>query len=626
VEQQYDPSSANYKSWLTPDQFNSSFAPTAEDVAAVKEFLAAHNLSVLSVGERNMYVKAQGSIADAQSAFSVQIHKFNALGRTYRANTTDPVMEGPAGALVSRVGGLSDYRLQPHVLRPVNPATGRPFAAVPLSATPNGAFFSPYCLQGTELENFSTDGSNPKASYFGNAYGAPITNTTPGTLAPCGYQPSDLQTAYKLDALYNSGLNGGNQTVVIVDAYGSPTIAADASTYAAFYGLAPLDLAIYQLGESCSASSGTNLALCQGWATETSLDVESAHSVAPGANIALVEAASDFDDDLNAAILFAVDHELGNVISNSYGGPESQEGLPANDPYDETLMLAAAHGISVNFSSGDSGDWSPVEGYTDVSYPASSPYATGVGGTSLFLKQNKTMAFQTGWGDNFTMIANPTDQNGYSTPLVPPDSSPADGLGFVFGAGGGRSGVYRKPSFQKDLPGRSRLVPDISYLADPQTGLEVFCTGSTCFGVTGPTAGDIYYTAVGGTSLSCPMFSALWAIANQRSGRPLGQAARSIYNLPPNAISDIVPVSSPFDVSGFITADHRTTYESPYELVLPETPTPFLSALTEGSNGAWFVISFGTDTSLSTNWGWDNVTGLGTPNGLDFVNAVAPRW
>lgn len=131
VEQQYDPSSANYKSWLTPDQFNSSFAPTAENVAAVKEFLAAHNLSVLSVGERNMYVKAQGSIADAQSAFSVQIHKFNALGRTYRANTTDPVMEGPAGALVSRVGGLSDYRLQPHVLRPVNPATGRPFAAVP---------------------------------------------------------------------------------------------------------------------------------------------------------------------------------------------------------------------------------------------------------------------------------------------------------------------------------------------------------------------------------------------------------------------------------------------------------------------------------------------------------------
>ena len=230
------------------------------------------------------------------------------------------------------------------------------------------------------------------------------------------------------------------------------------------------------------------------------------------------------------------------------------------------------------------------------------------------------MAFQTGWGNNLTLIANPPDQNGYSVPVVPPDSSAADGFGFEWGAGGGTSAVYRKPAFQSDLPGRYRLVPDISYLADPFTGVEVLCTGSSCFGIN---SSEIYVTPVGGTSLSCPMFSGLWAIANQRSGRPLGQAARSIYDLPPSAISDIVPVSSPFNVSGTITVGHRTYYESAYQLVLPETPKPFVSAIFDYEGVGWFVLSFGTDSSLYTKPGWDDVTGLGTPNGLEFVNAVA---
>jgi hypothetical protein len=107
----------------------------------------------------------------------------------------------------------------------------------------------------------------------------------------------------------------------------------------------------------------------------------------------------------------------------------------------------------------------------------------------------------------------------------------------------------------------------------------------------------------------------------------LGQAARSIYGLPPNAISDIVPVSSPFNVAGAITVGHQTTFESPFELVMPETRSPFLSALWELDSGpyGWFVISFGTDTSLTTSWGWDNVTGLGTPNAPEFVQAFTPR-
>lgn len=615
VEQQYDSSSANYQNWLTPEQFNSTFAPTTEDVAKVKAFLAGHNLTVSSVGDRNMYVKAQGSIADAQRAFSVQIHRFDVRGRTYHANTTDPVVEGPAGELVSRVGGLSDYRFQPHVLRPANPQTGQPIPAVPLSVAANGAFYSPYCLQSPQAVNFSTDGGTPKASYFGNTYGAPLSNTTPGTWAPCGYQPSDIQTAYNLNDLYKAGLTGAGQTVVIIDAFGSPTIATDAAVYSSFYGLAPINLSIYQPGGPPSPGN---------WAFETTLDVESAHAVAPGANIALVEAYSDSFDDLGSAIVYAVSNNLGNVISNSYGAPESELGGSPYSAFDDILLVAAAHGISVNFSTGDYGDFSTTVGQIDVNYPASTPYATAIGGTSLFLRKNKTMDFQTGWGNNFTWIAASTDTYGYSAPIVPPDTSAAHYYGFQFGSGGGTSAVYRKPSFQRDLRGKFRMVPDISYLADPETGLEVLCTGSTCFNI--PST-DLYVADAGGTSLSCPMFSALWAIANQRSGHPLGQAARVIYNLPDDAITDVVPVSSPFNVTGVITiGSHQTQYESASALVAPlGTRAPFVSALVPFSDGSWYVLSFGTDTSLSTGRGWDNVTGLGTPNGLKFVKAAAPH-
>jgi subtilase family serine protease len=571
------------------------------------------------VGDPNLYVKARGTIADVQRAFHVELHQFDVHGQNYRANTTDPVIEGEAGTLVSRVGGLSDYRLQPHFERRVNPETGRPSPAAPLSATPAGAFYSPYCLEAPQTVNL-TNGSNLTATYYGNSYGAPLSDTTLGTLAPCGYQPSELQAAYNLTPLYQHGLTGAGQTNVIVDAWGSPTIASDAALFSSFYGLGGLDLNTYELGESCSSTPNTTPALCQGWAGETTVDVDAVHTMAPGSTIALVETASDSVDDLTAGIAFAVSHDLGNVISNSWGVPESElEGRPYA-PFDHILMMAAAHGISVNFSSGDYGDFYAFEGQIDVDYPASAPYATGIGGTSLVLNPDYTLAFQTGWGTNMTQISTPPDTYGYNEPLLPPDNSPADGLGFIYGAGGGASAVYRKPSFQRSLPGNHRMVPDISYVADPDTGMEILCTGSSCFGQDS----SIYVAVYGGTSLSCQLFSGLWAIANQQSGRPLGQAARYVYDLPPNAVKDIVPFGSPFDARGSITSGTQTYYESAFQLVQPlESPAPFLSGLFQSSlTEAWYVISFGTDTTLYTRPGWDEVTGVGTPNAWEFVNAV----
>src|SRR5205823_3663827 len=126
---------------------------------------------------------------------------------------------------------------------------------------------------------------------------------------------SELQTAYGLSPLYASGLDGAGQTVVIVDAIGSPTIAADAETFSQVYGLPDLTGANFRVYFPRGRPSTSD----QGWASETSLDVEWAHSVAPGANIALVIAPTANDSDLQAAILFAIRRHLGNVISNSWG-------------------------------------------------------------------------------------------------------------------------------------------------------------------------------------------------------------------------------------------------------------------------------------------------------------------
>src|ERR1019366_7028839 len=129
----------------------------------------------------------------------------------------------------------------------------------------------------------------------------------------------------------------------------------------------------------------------------------------------------------------------------------------------------------------------------------------------------------------------------------------------------------------------------------------------------------------GGTSLACPMFSATWAIATQAAGTWLGEAAPLLYSLPADAITDVTNVDGPNNVSGIIyQRPNPPIVESPEDLVPPlENTTDFVSLLYNGTSTRWYVLSFGTDSSLTTGPGWDNVTGLGTPNGANFVTAVA---
>jgi subtilase family serine protease len=180
--------------------------------------------------------------------------------------------------------------------------------------------------------------------------------------------------------------------------------------------------------------------------------------------------------------------------------------------------------------------------------------------------------------------------------------------------------VFAKPDFQSGLSGDFRQVPDISMNADPQTGNEVIVTPDSI-------PGHQKFVAVfGGTSLSCPMFSAIWAIANQAAGGgPVGEAAPILYQLPAGAITDVLAVSSRFNVTGVINnAPNPPQTLSAAFLAQPlENTKRFVSALFQSPTSTrWDVFTFGTDSSLTTGPGWDNVTGLGTPNGGQFIQGV----
>jgi subtilase family serine protease len=608
VRQMYDRNSPSYHHWLTLNEYKARFSPTAGDLAIVRQHLAAHNLHVVASDKLNHYVTARGTVADVQRATGVQLNRALVNGEVHRLPSSEPVISGAAGKLVYAVQGLSDLKYKNYSARPTDPDTGKPLPMVPLSHLgPAQKFFEANCLRGTQVRNFKTPGGGPYAIYSGSRYGANINNGPPN-LPYCGYNAPQVDKAYGLTSLYKQKLDGTGQTVVIVDAFGSDTITSDANLFAQINGLPPLtssNFAIYY------PTGPTSCGGTCGWDVETSLDVEWSHSVAPGANIALVLAADNSFTNLDLSVLYAIETGLGPVISNSYGIGEIV--LATYDPAELTVQnslsqLAAALGISANFSSGDSGDFLLAYGVTTVSMPAAAPYSTGVGGTSLFLNADHTIKLQTGWGNNETRIAQATP----NPPVIPPLH-----LGFVFGAGGGTSGVWPKPSYQGSLPGSWRLVPDIGFLADPFTGAEVV--------ITDPSSGQPGIEVVGGTSLACPMFSALWAISTQAAGTWLGQAAPILYTLPADAITDIVAANGPDNVSGTIhQPPNPPVYESPDDLAAPlGNTTDYVSTLFNGTSTRWYVLTFGTDSSLTTGPGWDNVTGLGTPNGANFVTAVA---
>ena len=618
LAQLYTKGSPSYHRFLSASEYAARFAPTQAEAAAVQDHLRANGLKILAVHPNNYYVTAQGRIADVQRAFGVQINRYSAGGKITYANGTDVTLPSSVAPFVSAVQGLHPVQMMPHLSWPINPDTGKPFAPIPLTsvqprtiATTGQQYYESQCWPGVQshaFENGTTVPQLPIALYSGNRYGGAITGGA-GHYPPCGYEPNTIQTAYGLKTLYQNSLDGTGQTIAIVDAFGSPTAAADFGVFSSIFGLPTNNFSVVSPFGTPAYNSG--------WAGETTLDIEWAHSIAPGANILLVQSIDNYDNNLQNAIQWVLDNSSAHVISNSYGGDEYDDDAANMDAWDSLLAEAAMLGVSVDFSTGDSGDFYRAVGAYTVSVPSNSPHATAVGGTSDFMNADDSLKFQTGWGTNLTRIAAP---GGLSAPNVPPvcASTLAPGQCFYYGAGGGESTYFAKPSWQSKLPGTGRWQPDVSMTADPYTGVEIVYSYAN--------PGNYSLSVIGGTSASCPMFSAFWAIVDQAAGGSAGLAAPYLYSMPAGALRDVVPTSAytKTDLTGNImqAPPAAPLYESPSAIVGPDISTTFSSAFYQGTSTRWYAISFGTDSTLPVAVGWDEVTGNGTPNGINFVNGV----
>jgi subtilase family serine protease len=235
-------------------------------------------------------------------------------------------------------------------------------------------------------------------------------------------------------------------------------------------------------------------------------------------------------------------------------------------------------------------------------YPATSAYVTAIGGTSIGIPDGSAAGAEVGWGNSATILSFAT--NGVFDPPL--------SFGFQGGSGGGESTFITKPSWQKSFGGTGRHEPDISAVADPFTGVVFVEFGQA-------------FAGIGGTSLSCPILSGIWAIADQKAGKSLGQAAPLIYKLPSGAVNDVLPLSSPTNPAGVIFDSAGSTFYSSDTLLAPLFgTTQYYSALWNLS-GEYVDLSFGTDSTLTVTKGWDFVTGRGVPNGLSFINAAAAQ-
>jgi subtilase family serine protease len=342
------------------------------------------------------------------------------------------------------------------------------------------------------------------------------------TITPMGtsgaytyYNPNQIRTAYNIPSNYT----GAGETIAIVDAFGDPNIKADLSAFDSntAYGMGstaygsndngnPSFLTVATPFGPAQSTSSSN---ASGWATETALDVEWAHAVAPQANILLVQSPSDSLSNLLSSAQWAANQPGVVAVSMSWGsnefsGEQSYDSYFSQPTQNTTIGNNLTRGVTYLASSGDNGAWYGPE------WPAVSPNVISIGGTSLYLTSSNSYSSESGWS----------------------------------GSGGGYSGYdsryssYEvKPTWQTNgLPYVERTSPDVAYDANPYTGFTVAQNGG--------------WYIVGGTSAGSPQWAGIIALADQaRAANGLGslstqQAGTDLYNLPSTDLHDVTTGSN----------------------------------------------------------------------------------
>jgi subtilase family serine protease len=567
-----DPSSPRYHQWLTPAQFAAQFGLSSGDIARVSAWLTSQGFTVTGVAKGGTFVTFDGTVAQAQAAFSTSIHSLSLHGESHFANVTNAQVPTAFASVVRGVTGLHDFRLKPRV----------------------------------------------RASVVKPQYTSSVSSSH--YLAP-----GDLYTIYDMNPLLTNAINGTGVTIAVA---GQVQIAlSDIAAFRSASGLSASAPTLTPVNggalatNNCSAATSSN---CPSPnlddLSESSLDVEWSGAMAPSATVLSVNG----PDVIADALTQAIDKNLAPIVTLSYGNCEAGWGSTEINILNQIFKQANAQGQTVLAASADVGATdcdngaSAIEGLT-VDFPASSPYVTGMGGT-MFNEGNATGTTQY-WNANSTStIANAGSAIGYIPETVWNENTPGS---FFSAGGGGVSAFFSKPAWQIETgatgmttlvpPDASRDVPDLALDAASLHDGFLFCSQGFC--TNGFRNASSNLNTAGGTSFDSQLFGGMLALVVQKFGR-IGNANPKIYAL------------------GNSVAYYNNTSSSVFhDATTGNNSNPCTAGTLNCPYGGSIGYNAGTGYDLATGWGsvdlnnlvnaWNVITPLGIGSLGPNISATA---
>ncbi len=657
-----NPKSATYGRYLTPAQFAERFGPAASEVNQVKALLEHAGMKDVVVGPHGVYVQAVATVAQLRTAFKVSQNLYSFAGRSLRASNEEPTIPAALAGKIVYIEGLDDTAM---LRTPMHrsafegerlaPAATKSPSATTITPPPVAAGnSSPHCNHwfGSSTEVVAT------LSTAADVYGAAI------PWLNCGYTPAQIEQAYGLNHVK---YNGRGVTVAITDAYASPTLLADLQAYSERYRLPAVQNGVNfsQIVPAGEYSIPENAAYCGGeydWWGEQSLDVAAVHGSAPGANILYIGAA-DCATSLTVAFMNVVYTHLADVVTDSWSNNGEAIAPGAQSSFDQAAMAGAALGTTILFSSGDDGDLSALNGVASGSWPATSAYVTGVGGTTLLFEGDPHGDKQEyGWGTyraflNDATVKSATSVTDSGVAQVTNFGVTYDDYSFYSGSGGGISLLETQPSYQakavpanlavslnlasgytETLPNPQRVSPDVAMVGDPYTGFmygETYTIAGNKIADAGctPTSATTEFciNPIGGTSLASPLMAGVIAVVNSKrlaAGEPVvGFANPWLYSIGSqnngvnfkDAINQVIAPIEPVSVlRGYQSDLNEVRVVTVNSVPFVITPAPYALEVCGlpiclGVNDVFNYTSRSSAAIPPTPAGYNDVTGLGVP-------------
>ncbi|HTJ30658.1 MAG TPA: protease pro-enzyme activation domain-containing protein [Acidobacteriaceae bacterium] len=547
IAAQHNPASSLYHQWLTPDQFAARFGLNDADITKIQGWLEQQGFVVESVSRGKDMIRFSGTAAQAEQAFSTELHTYSiptARGKEshFAAATAISVPSALSGVVLS-VHGLDNFKPHTHL---------------------------------------SSRRTQLKPNFTLNSYGS----------QSVFFDPGDIGTVYDVAQEYNSSYTGAGQTIVIVG-----QSAVSTSDLQAFWSAANITRDNPTM--TLVPGTGNSTIYTGGDEAESDLDIEWAGAIAKGAALNFVYVGSSASASTFDSILYAIDAQLGTIISSSYGDCETDLGSYNFESY---LQRADAQGQTVLSASGDSGATdciantnltSTQQKALAVDYPASSPYVTAVGGTQISTANDNYVTPGDGyWSSVSGSSSTVTSQNSTALKYIPEqawnensicDQNATTAAQAICGGGGGKSSLFPTPSWQTGVSGiptdNHRYVPDVALNAAIYYPGYLFCTSDQSFWDTADgqqsscTQGFLdsssgIPTSGGGTSFATPIFAGMLALINQQQGYTTGQALinPTLYTLAANsstyssAFHDITTGNNACNLSGFCSSSTSSSY------------------------------------------------------------------